>query len=372
MVFTLLILLAVSVLGLAGLSAAKSGLTLSSNYKSSAQAEQAAESGLVHAVTVVNSYGVVKFTDLTQNSDSSWNSIFGSSAMQFPSYSSISYAVTPSASSATSMTLASTGTAPGQSSRTVSARLALGNPFTCGAIDLPGSGVSATFNGNNFVVDGNDYTMGGSLTGNASTLGISTRTQTDANSIISSLSSGQQDNVTGTVVPGQVASVNWCSGPSSTRIANEIVPAILAQPNALISTNPETKVTGQTHFGTLGNPQITHFTSDTLIAAGDASGYGIMIVDGSLRITGNLTFTGLIIVSGSTQIETDPDNLEVEGSASIYGAIWSSDLFMTVGGHAGVRYSLDALEYANSMGGNNQTTQKLLPQRISVQSWSQG
>ena len=53
MVFALLIMLGVLALGVAGLQAAASGLTLSNNYKTGVQAIQAAESGLVHAICEV-------------------------------------------------------------------------------------------------------------------------------------------------------------------------------------------------------------------------------------------------------------------------------------------------------------------------------
>jgi hypothetical protein len=366
MVFALLVLLAILTLGIAGLSAASFGLTLANNYSTGIQATQAAESGLVHAVSTVNGYGVRSFTtDVAPTSN--WNSIFGTSAIQMPGYSNITYTVTPltnPAATSTKMWITAVGQAPGQSSRTLNARLALTQPFTCGAIDLPSEGVSSNFNGNNFSIDGNDYAVGGTtpIAGSTPTLGISTRTQTDANSVLSSLSNGQQDNVAGTSVPNQIASVGPCQGPSNDRITNTIVPTILAQGNTF--TYPTDTINGNVTLGTVSAPRITYFNGDTTIQAnGDASGAGILIVHGSLTISGNFDFTGLVIVDGTTQITT------VTGNATIYGAVWTTDLSLTVGGSAAVRYSDGALSLANSIPG---VAQPLLPQKVAIVAWSNG
>lgn len=76
-----------------------------------------------------------------------------------------------------------------------------------------------------------------------------------------------------------------------------------------------------------------------------------------------MSFTGLIIVDGTTQVTT------VTGNATVYGAIWTTDLSLSVGGSAAVRYSSPALALANSIPG---VTQQLLPQKVAVVAWSSG
>ena len=365
MVFALLVLLAILTLGVAGLSGASFGLTLSNNYRTGVQATQAAESGLVHAVSNIN-VGVISFTTDIAPTDK-WNAIFGSSAVQMPGYSNITYTVTPMtnpAATSTNMWITAVGQAPGQSSRTINARLGLTQPFTCGAIDLPSTGVSANFNGNAFEINGNDYAIGATqpTAGSTPTLGISTRTQTDANSVINALSSQELDNVTGAAVPNQVASVGTCQGPSSTRIRNEIVTNILN--SGPVVTLSGGKINGNATFGSIASPQITYFDSSTTLKGnGNASGAGILIVNGGLDIQGSLEFTGLIIVDGTTQVTT------VTGNATVYGAIWTTDLSLSVGGSAAVRYSSPSLVLANSIPG---VTQQLLPQKVAVLAWSKG
>ncbi len=64
MVFALLVLFAILTLGVAGLSGAGFGVTLSNNYRTGVQAEQAAESGLIHTVKAINNTGgVVELPD---------------------------------------------------------------------------------------------------------------------------------------------------------------------------------------------------------------------------------------------------------------------------------------------------------------------
>jgi len=83
----------------------------------------------------------------------------------------------------------------------------------------------------------------------------------------------------------------------------------------------------------------------TIKANGNASGAGIMIVEGNLTIQGNFHFNGLIIVRGTTQVT------EVTGNATVYGSIWTEDIQLEVSGSALVNYSSQALALANLVSG---------------------
>jgi len=365
MVIVLLVLIPILAFGVAGLSTARFGLTLSNNYQTGAQAEQAAESGLVHAVRAINNTGGVTsfLTDVANTT--SWSALIGTSALQMPGYSNITYSVnyvTNPAATASDMWITSSGQVSWQAQRTVNERLGLLPPSSCGAIDLPSTGISANFNGSTFSVDGNDYAIGATTPTSASapTLGISTRTQNDANTVVSALNNQQQSNVTGTAVPNQVASVGPCSGPSDNRLRNSIVPMILNQPG-FVSLS-DANINGNVTLGTLSSPQISYSSGSTTIS-GNASGAGILVVDGDLTIEGDLNFSGLIMVLGTTHVTG------VTGNATIYGALWTAGLSLTGGGSAAVRYSSPSLAMANSIPG---VTQNLLPQKVTVLAWSQG
>ena len=366
MVLTLLIAFATLALAVAGLSGATSGLTLSNNYKTGFQAMQAGESGVVHSLADINGYGVRNFqTDVAPPGQ--WSQIFGTSAKSINGANQLTYTVVPKttpAATKNNMWVTANGQAPGESTRTIDARLGLTGPFTCGAIDMPNTGISSNFNGQAFTVDGRDYPLGSSSPNldMPTTLGISTRQQTDANTILDSLNNNQEARVRGTAVPNEVASVATCLGPTAARIRNTIVPAMAAQPGAVANPVDRTNINGNITLGTIDNPQITHFTGDVAIKAnGNASGAGILIVDGGLTIQGSFDFTGLIIVDGTTQITS------VTGNATVYGAIWTTDLSLTVGGSAAVLYSSGALAVASAIPG---TTDQVVPQRAAVISWS--
>jgi hypothetical protein len=270
--------------------------------------------------------------------------------------------VTNPAATASDMWITSSGQVSWQAQRTVNERLGLLPPSSCGAIDLPSTGISADFNGSTFSVDGSDYAIGATTPTSASapTLGISTRTQRDANTVVSALSNQQQSNVTGVAVPNQVASVAPCTGPSDSRLRNSIVPMILSQPGVVSLS--DANINGNVTLGTVSAPQITYASGPTTIS-GNASGAGILVVDGALTIAGDLNFSGLIIVLGGTQVTG------VTGNATIYGALWTAGLSLTAGGSAAVRYSSPSLAMADSIPG---VTQNLLPQKVTVLAWSQG
>ena len=84
-----------------------------------------------------------------------------------------------------------------------------------------------------------------------------------------------------------------------------------------------------------------------------------MIVENALNINGNFTFHGLIIVRGTTAVT------DVTGSASIFGSIWTTDFNLTVGGHADIQYSSQALALAGNSGGGTNP----LPAPVIVTSW---
>lgn len=370
MILVLLVLFALIALGAAGLSGAGSNLKLANNYQTGLQAMQAAEAGVVHAVKVMND---ATPTRLDLDVYDHWSTLFGTAPVPLSGAAGTSYTVTPTSpdpyrgSVKDTLMITAVGHGPGQSQRTIVAHVGM-NP--CGAIDMPSSGISTTFNGNHFLVDGNDYLMGctpdpslGVTCINPSgtpVLGISTREPSDASNIIGSLSSGQYDNVVGADAGGAAASVGSCSGASSAQIQNTFVPRMLASvPPASIAVNPQ--LNGNDTFGSVAVPRVTHFTGDVTIN-GTVSGAGILIVDGGLTVSGNMNFTGLVIVTGTTQFTN------VQGNSTILGGVWTTSLTLNVSGSASVSYSSQALDLVNNLAAQ----QNLVPKHVSVVAWSQG
>src|SRR5438094_880902 len=104
-------------------------------------------------------------------------------------------------------------------------------------------------------------------------------------------------------------------------------------------------------FGTTEHPQITYFNDPsgvTVKGAGNVEGVGILIVEGDLTIQGSLSFSGLIIVRGRTRVIGTTTET---GNATLYGALWTNDLNLTIGGSAVMNYSSAALAFANQASG---------------------
>jgi hypothetical protein len=358
-VVALILLFAVTALTIAGLSAASSNLRISRNYLGASQALLAAEAGQVHAHERISDWGVVRFdTDVL----SRWEEIFGSAWREVPGSSGIRYSasVEPDAlDPAGFLILRTVGQAPGESSRTIASRLQVDLVFSPGAIYLPGDSVDATFNGNAFLVDGFDRRLDGTPDPNGRDVpGIAARNEAAREEVLRELNPQQRDNVVG---DGGTPSVRLSYGPTAERIRDTIVPNILAQPGVVTNPVPGGKVNGNVVFGTPSSPQITHFTGNLEVRAnGNASGAGILVVDGSLTLNGSLDFTGLIVVRGATEITT------VSGNATVLGAIWTTSLDLRVAGSASVTYSTAALSLASDLGRGS-----LLPRRARAISWKE-
>jgi hypothetical protein len=362
LVSMLILLSALFGLTVAGLVASTSSLQVSGNYQQSAQALLAAETGVLHSVATLDGMGVVRFDDEVVDV---WSSVFGTAPRTMPGHGTITYSVTPTADATDptgKMTLTSTGFAPRNAQRRILVGLELDGAFSPGAIYLPAEApVDPTFNGNSFLIDGQDYLYPPPASGSPlnpdgqARPGIATLSGSNAAIVDGSLNGTQRDdNVVGT---GSPPSVLQASGPSIDEITGTggIVDDILDEPGVV--TNPA--VHGNDVFGTVASPQITHFTSSVTLS-GNVSGVGILIVDGGLTITGSLEFAGLIIVSGTTEITT------VSGSAGVLGALWTTNLELTVSGQATVTYSSQALEAMNAEFGGS-----IMPQSVKITSWSE-
>jgi len=364
LVFTMLVLFSLLGLTVAGLLATTSDVKMSSNYQTGIQALLAAESGIFHAQQRVNDAGVLTSskTDIVDP----WNGIFGTSAIAVQGYPLLNYSVTALADATDPVNflwLQSSGQAPNESQRTIRARFQTDLVFSPGAIYLPSDSVDPDFNGNKFLVDGFDTNLDGSRPSSPNDVpGITTHTQSAADAVKTALSAQQNDNVVGS---GGTPSVRMSSGFTASQLLGEVVPAILGNPGVV--TDPT--LNGNDVFGscssTTAAPQITHFTGNVNVT-GNLSGCGILIVDNSLTISGSSTFNGLIIVKGTTTIGKNPSETTVQGNTTIMGAVWTTDLQLTVGGSATVTNSTQALQIVNAM-----FASPPLPKRVKLISWTE-
>jgi hypothetical protein len=361
MVMAVLTMAALLVLVAGGLVSSSASLRTTHNYGYATQALFVAESGVLDAVKTINGPGVVNYeTEVAE----SWSTVFGGNARTFSGTAGYSYTVLPvvtawdAADAGNRGTLRAVAVGPQSTTTAVVARVTRSNiPGTApGAIYIANDNpTDADFDGNSFVVDGNDRNYTGGTGSAAPVPGIATRNAANAAETIASMNAGQLDNVTGLGFnpgPPVIPSVQTApAGPSQEHI-NQIIDALLERPHSVCPNNRINNSTTCT-YGTTEAPQITHLSNpDGVIVqnSGNVSGAGILIVEGGFRIQGTVDFRGLILVRGPTEIDYEMDT-DLGGNATVYGSLWTTDLSFEIGGSAIMQYSSQALALANQSGG---------------------
>jgi len=340
---------------------AGSDIRATRDARGGSQAHFVAESAIAESLQRVNAAGVVNFQNDVVGQ---WAATWGAGTHAFGPVSGYTYTVTPVAS-------ATDPTNAGRLIATANGRESAHNVVVANVVrsDIPSTAPGAiylatdqttdtTFQGDNFKIDGNDHDMGGGAGPAPPVPGLSTRNDANRLEALSNLDLGQRDNIRGlgfslgppTITPSILTSP---AAPSILQM-NQMIDDLLARSGVVTDNDP--MINGRSDFGTTDAPQITHFTHPTGItvkASGDARGAGIMIVEGDLTIQGNLEFDGLILVRGRTNVEADPSQSIVTGSATVYGSLWTQDINLIVGGHAIVYYSTAALALANQVPGSH-------------------
>jgi hypothetical protein len=368
----LFVLAALSGLTVAALSMSRSDIVTSRNYRSASQALAAAEAGMAHALQIINQVGVVDLHADVVNTWAGGNAPFGANPnpmQQKTSYAySVSIAIVPWLPGDTGRALlTATGTGSDNSLRSVKAFVIKSDIPNAppGAIYLAtDNNTNATFTGDNFGINGSDVNYTNDLPGTAPAVpGLTTRTETNAQQARDSLNTAQKNNVQGLgYIPGSPAtpSVSAVNGPTTTQI-DQLITDLLARPHDTISdSHINGNHTGVDGYGTEASPRITYLNNagGVTFGTGNVEGYGILIVENSLTLNGNLDFKGLVIVRGTTHVT------EVTGSAIVFGSIWTTEFNLTVGGHADIQYSSQALAVANQAGGGGS-----LPAPVKIYSW---
>lgn len=346
-------------------------LRQTAHYDTGNRAFSSAEAGVLHAMSVMNQTGVVDFRRDIVNR---WDLLYGASAKSMPSLPTLAYSVTLAAdptTPATRGTITSTGFAPLGARRAIVVTVQKGG-FTGapGAIYLAADSVTSQFSGNAFEVDGNDHNVFGDLVANGPVKpGIATRNDTVNSDVANSLSAGQKDNVRGLGFSTSplTPSVLPTGGPSIDDL-NQIVSHLLSLPG--VATTSQKGFNGNTTFGSVSSPQVTHLTNNDVTLNGNASGAGVLIADGSVTISGTLDFVGWIIVRGATVVNSggfSDDSTYVLGNATILGSLWTGHLDIKVGGSAIVDYCDACMRMVDNIDAGNGAT----PRPMRVVSWQE-
>ena len=185
-------------------------------------------------------------------------------------------------------------------------------------------------------LSGNNYNMNGAL-------GDPTKSQRGASIMQPGTTANLLSHLTGTepskvVGPGGTPSLGTGAAFDVNSLAGEVRNAA----NLVLTNNNYSSY----NFGNgqAGTGFVTYRNGDVRFA-GNTRGAGILVVTGNLTVTGNFRFDGVVIVLGSFECGA--------GTADIYGAVVVGPASGMVrnGGTFRLRYSDEAIRFANRMGG---------------------
>lgn len=330
------VIFAVSILfTLTGAALLFSGLDLkaTSALKTGTIALQVADTAIQHALAVIPAGTIFPYNSTTE--------IVPLTA--HPTISGYSYSVTAVNTAGNSQAiLTATAVGPNSTKKVVVAYIGRGS-FGLGAVSMPGSPANNTetdFSGDSFSINGNDScnaappAPGIVVTDSALATEITNDTTTDGG-----LEPGQMDNVIGA---GGIPSV--VTIPPLSQSVSQMAQAYLDLSHTVLDGG---NFSSNETWGTSGSPRITRITGNAQIQ-GTVEGYGVLVVEGSLDVSGNFTFHGLVITRGDIQVQ-------FTGNAGLYGSLiigestnLDPNLELDVRGNATVRYDSCALASADS------------------------
>jgi Tfp pilus assembly protein PilX len=359
-VATLLALLLLVSLAISGLTYSTLETRSTAHFDTGNQAFAAAESGVLEALSTMNRKKVINFQNDVVNQ---WSSLYGTGTKSMNGAPSVQYQVSVAADAgapANRGTITVTGYAPLSAKRVISVGVnRSGTGDGIGAIYIAATTATSTFNGNAFLIDGNNHTTSGaSANDGVSKPGIATYASQVASNVIGSLSTQQKDNVVGqgfSASPLTPSVIN--SGGPSVADLTAIAQNVLALGGVV--TNNSDKINGTMTFGTLASPQITRLTNSDVKITGNMSGAGILVADGNVTVQGSMEFIGWVLALGTVESLTT-------GNATIYGSLWTSGIQIRVGGSAIVGYCSNCLNLADGL-----STTGILPRTMSVSSWKE-
>ncbi len=191
--------------------------------------------------------------------------------------------------------------------------------------------MSLLLNGN-VDVNGNDHNMNGSPGAAAPLPGIGVDTPADSSFVINNVKPKISKTIEGYGGSPSVYTVN------NTINWQEITEDFISSADTVLPTGT---YSNGSQFGTAANPIITYCNGNVDFT--DATGYGVMIVNGNLNLSGNFKFYGIVIVYGTSKIRT-----QTIGNNSIYGAtiLVGQTVEISSLGNAQFYYSKQAIDNA--------------------------
>lgn len=308
-------------------------LKMTSTLKTGTIALQVADTAVQHALAVIPAGTTFPYSSTTEIVP----------LTPHPTISGFSYSVTAVNTTGNSQAiLTATAAGPNGTKKVVVAYVGRGS-FGLGAVSMPGSPAANTetdFSGDSFSINGNDScnaapaAPGMVVTDSALATEITNNTTTDGG-----LEPSQMDNLIGAGGTPSVVTI-----PALSQSVSQMAQAYLDLSHTVVEGG---NFSSNDTWGTSGSPRITRITGNAQIQ-GTVEGYGVLIVEGALDVSGNFTFHGLVIARGDIQVQ-------FTGNAGIYGSLvigestnLDPNLELDVRGNANIRYDSCALASADS------------------------
>jgi hypothetical protein len=175
-------------------------------------------------------------------------------------------------------------------------------PNVNSALYISSNNISLNLNGN-VDVDGNDHLMNGSPGFSSPLPGIGVDTPSDSAFVINNIKSKLTEDIKGF---GGAPSVYTVSDNVDWMALTE---DFIFSADTVLSTGT---YSNGSSFGTITEPIITYANGNVDFT--DATGYGVMVVNGNINMSGNFKYYGIVIVYGQSSIRCN-----TIGNNGIYG-----------------------------------------------------
>ncbi len=200
------------------------------------------------------------------------------------------------------------------------------------AITVTNPDVSITISGS-ARADGRNYTLLGALMGSGDTYGIAITPPGDENDLDSELSWSEESKVLGTGGSGSYGEANPFDVAKLVDFARNSASVVITNTNVSSVT-----------YGSAAAPVVAYREGDVRIQ-GNSAGWGLLVVNGTLRLAGTFDWYGVIICTGS--IECGAGNARVLG-----GMVQGPDgAAITMTGTIDARYSSAGVDLAAQLTG---------------------
>ena len=204
--------------------------------------------------------------------------------------------------------------------------------------------VALDLKGNSFTIDGRDYNTNGTLSGGAPVPGIATAVGSPAGTnkvaLLAQVPVKVYDQVIG-------AGLNPSLGENSSFDLSSIFSTFKAAATQSLAA-------GTYSSPSLGDSaaddyRITYVNGDVQFG-GNGIGAGILVVDGSVTITGQFDFDGLVLVKGDVRLSGGGSKTHIYGSMMVEQSITAVDTGsdLSVSGSADIRFSSATLDTVSS------------------------